>query len=152
MLVIPRLGINSRLYAYRLMRDLDDLFAALKQSRFRQRFRLNVPEQHYLHSKGLQWVLGHGRVFIAQRLAPAHPHNDGQQTPWRGHPVFIAQHATATCCRSCLQQWHDIAQGQALTLAEQDYVLEVLKTWLSKQSSLPAPVTIKQLDLFANDD
>ncbi len=29
----------------------------------------------------------------------AEPRNDGKQTPFRGHPVFTAQHATATCCR-----------------------------------------------------
>ncbi|MCP9485713.1 MAG: DUF4186 domain-containing protein [Gaiellaceae bacterium MAG52_C11] len=40
--------------------------------------------------------------MIAQRVAPAAPRKDGKQTPYRGHPVFVAQHATATCCRTVL--------------------------------------------------
>jgi len=44
--------------------------------------------------------------FITARLAPALLKNDGKQTPMRGHPVFIAQHATATCCRRCLWKWY----------------------------------------------
>lgn len=41
-------------------------------------------------------------------MAPKNIDNDGKQTPMRGHPVFIAQHATATCCRECLKKWHNI--------------------------------------------
>ena len=43
---------------------------------------------------------------IIKRIAPKEPLNDGKQTPMKGHPVFIAQHATATCCRECTRKWH----------------------------------------------
>ena len=49
--------------------------------------------------------------------------------------VFIAQHATATCCRGCLEQWHSIRKGRALTLEEKEYILVVLKTGLGNQAS-----------------
>lgn len=39
-------------------------------------------------------MLAHPRDFIAKRPAPAIPANDGKQTPFRGYPVFGAQHAT----------------------------------------------------------
>ena len=100
------------------MRDLDELFAALARFRFRSRFRLCAKEAAYLDSKGIEVVLGHAADFVRDRLAPAQPHNDGRQTPMRGHPVFIAQHATATCRRPCLAKWHGIAVGQPLTAAE----------------------------------
>lgn len=77
----------------------------------------------------------HGRGFIAARLAPAQPRNDGRQTPMRGHPIFVAQHATATCCRSCLAKWHGIPASQALSDAEQNYVLAVIARWLDEQLS-----------------
>lgn len=80
-------------------------------------------------------VMEHGRGFIAARLAPAQPRNDGRQTPMRGHPIFVAQHATATCCRSCLAKWHGIPAGQALSDAEQNYVLAVIARWLDEQLS-----------------
>ncbi|HFE7615161.1 TPA: DUF4186 family protein [Salmonella enterica subsp. enterica serovar Newport] len=65
-----------------------------------------------------------------KRLAPAHPANDGKQTPMRGHPVFIAQHATATCCRGCLAKWHQIPQGEPLSKAQQQYIVSVIHYWL----------------------
>jgi len=86
------------------IRDLDDLFAALGRSKFRSRFRLGVKEETYLVEKGLPVILDHGRKFLQERLAPAIPRRDGRQTPMRGHPVFIAQHATAACCRGCLEK------------------------------------------------
>lgn len=116
------------------MRPLDQLFAKLAASAFRGRFRLGSRERAYLESRGLETVLSHGRDFVAQRLAPAYPANDGRQTPMRGHPFFIAQHATATCCRSCLAKWHGIAAGRLLTEQEQSHVLAVTKRWLKAQA------------------
>lgn len=116
------------------MRDIDDIFAALAKSAFRRRFKLGPKERTYLADKGLAAVLEHGRDFIDKRLAPAHPVNDGKQTPMRGHPVFIAQHATATCCRGCLETWHHIAPGRELDARERAHVLTVIERWLTQQA------------------
>lgn len=118
------------------MRDFDDLFAALAKSQFRRRFALGEKEEDYLRRKSLPVILEHARDFIQGRLAPAAPNNDGRQTPMRGHPVFIAQHATATCCRRCLAKWHFIEQGQGLTQEEIDYVVQVIERWLKRTSPL----------------
>ncbi|MGE5610532.1 MAG: DUF4186 domain-containing protein, partial [Bacillota bacterium] len=115
------------------MRDLDELFEALKRSTFRSRFHLKGAELKYLQTKGLETVLSHARDFVAQRLAPAQPANDGQQTPMRNHPVFVAQHATATCCRGCLEKWHRIAKGRELSDKEQEYVVGVIERWIRKE-------------------
>ena len=115
------------------MRDLDIVFSRLGASRFRSRFRLGAKERAYLAERGLPTVLNHARDFVAKRLAPAQPLNDGRQTPMRGHPVFIAQHATATCCRSCLQKWHGIAADRPLTAAEQQHVVAAIERWLQAQ-------------------
>ncbi|HWJ24530.1 MAG TPA: DUF4186 domain-containing protein [Gemmatimonadaceae bacterium] len=112
------------------MRDLDDLFAALDQSAFRRRFRLGPRDREYLRTKGMDVVLGHAEDFIARRLAPAVPAKDGKQTPFRGHPVFVAQHATATCCRGCLEKWHAIPRGRELTDEEQAHVVAAIGRWL----------------------
>lgn len=111
------------------------VLAALSRSNFRNRFRLRPQEQAYLNAKGMATVEAHARRFIAERLAPAVISNDGQQTPMRGHPVFIAQHATATCCRQCIAQWHKIPAGHALSADEQDYIVQVLMHWISKQTA-----------------
>ena len=115
------------------MRDLDELFEALGRSAFRSRFRLGGREAAYLREKGLTVVLGHAREFVEKRLAPAEPANDGRQTPMRNHPVFIAQHATATCCRGCLEKWHHIPKGRPLSDREVQYVVAVLERWLLRR-------------------
>ena len=113
------------------MRDLELVFAALAKSAFRRKFHLTGKDLEYLHDKGLETVLAHATDFVSKRLAAAQPKNDGKQTPFRGHPVFVAQHATACCCRGCLQQWHGIGQGVALTAEQQDYVVNVIGRWLA---------------------
>jgi hypothetical protein len=115
------------------MREKDELFAALAGSTFRARFRLNGADRDYLSQKTLATVLEHGRQFVLERLAPAEPVNDGRQTPMRGHPVFVAQHATATCCRGCLAKWHNLPAGRPLSPDEVDYVVRVLQWWLEDQ-------------------
>src|SRR3954462_10623364 len=120
------------------MRDIEELFAALGASQFRSGFKLRGKELAYLRSKGLRVVLEHAADFIEKRLAPASPANDGKQTPMRNHTAFVAQHATATCCRGCLQKWHGIPKGRALDAGEKRYVRSVLERWLAEQER-PAP-------------
>jgi hypothetical protein len=115
------------------MRDLDDLFRALARSAFRARFRLNAADRAYLEAKGLPTVVAHARDFVARRLAPAEPARDGRQTPFRGHPAFVAQHATATCCRGCLEKWHRIPRGRPLADAEQAHAVAAVERWLREQ-------------------
>jgi len=116
------------------MRDLDSVFPKLAASPFRAKFQLGPKDRAYLESRGMDTVLDHARDFIAKRLAPAEPANDGRQTPWRGHPVFVAQHATATCCRSCLAKWHGIPAGRELSADEQAHAISVIERWLREMS------------------
>ncbi len=112
--------------------DLGELFDRLGRSEFRSGFRLRGRELEYLRRTGLGVVLEHAADFVEKRLAPAAPANDGKQTPTGNHPAFVAQHATATCCRGCLAKWHGVAKGRPLTEPEKDYVLRVIRAWLVK--------------------
>jgi predicted Fe-S protein YdhL (DUF1289 family) len=76
-------------------------------------------------------VMKQARELLAARLVPAVIANDGRQTPWRNHPVFVAQHATATCCRGCLEKTHEIRKGHELTPDELRHVLDVIERWLA---------------------
>lgn len=117
------------------MRDLRDIFTALESSAFRRNFSLGAKERDYLRRKGMTTIVQHARDFVARRLAPALPVNDGKQTPFKGHPVFVAQHATATCCRGCLEKWHRIPQGRELTQVEQAHVVSAITLWLENQET-----------------
>ncbi len=121
------------------MRELDKLFAALARAPFRQKFHLQGKDLDYLRHKGLTTILSHAEDFIEKRLAPAFPAKDGKQTPFRGHPVFVAQHATACCCRGCLTKWHQIPQGRPLNTEERVYIIKVLERWLREASPSEDP-------------
>ncbi len=108
------------------------LFDRLAGSEFRSRFHLTEQDRAYIEEKGLDTIRKHAREIVAKRLSAERPENDGKQTPMKGHPVFIAQHATACCCRSCLEKWHHIPSGKALTGDEQAYIAEVLMDWIQR--------------------
>src|SRR5687768_2663274 len=130
------------------MRDLDELFQALARSKFRARQRLGSDDLGRLRSRGLPATLAQGRALLQERLAPAEPARDGKQTPMRGHPVFVAQHATGSCCRGCLAKWHRIPAGRPLTEEELDQVLAVIERWLRQQDALSPIPSPSQLDLL----
>ena len=112
----------------------ENLKARLARSAFRTRFALRKSDLLYVQARGADALREHARRFVAERLAPAVPRNDGHQTPMRGHPVFVAQHATGTCCRRCLKKWHGVPEGSPLSLLEQDYVVDVVMRWIVEQS------------------
>ena len=100
---------------------------------FGRRFHLRGRERATAELRGPRTMRAHAAEIIAERLAPEEPRNDGRQTPYRNHPVFVAQHATATCCRSCLETWHDIAKGHRLDRDERAYVVEVIGRWIDRE-------------------
>jgi len=112
---------------------LEQLFSRLATSKFRSRFKLGNKEQGYLRDKGILVIEKHARDFVKERLVPTLPKNDGKQTPMKNHPVFIAQHATATCCRKCLEKWHQIERGKELTRQQTNYIVSLIMYWLRKE-------------------
>lgn len=117
------------------MNSYNDILNKLSKSKFRSSFHLKIKDFEYIKNKGIDMVRKHAYDFINSRLAPSYIPNDGKQTPMRGHPVFIAQHATATCCRSCLYKWHHISKNKELNQREKDYIVEVIMMWINKELS-----------------
>ena len=106
---------------------------SLKRSNFRSRFTLGAKDIDYIREKGMNTIRNHAIDFITDRIAPRNPKNDGRQTPIKNHPVFIAQHATATCCRRCMQKWHKIPKGKALNDTEIKFIVDLIIEWLNRQ-------------------
>ena len=115
------------------MIDYDLILDRLNKSNFRKSFYLKKNDIEYINKKGIETIKSHAYDFINKRLAPAVIINDGKQTPMRGHPVFIAQHATATCCRECLFKWHKIEKDRELMLIEIDFIVGLVMEWINRQ-------------------
>ena len=112
---------------------IENVLTRLSKSKFRSKFHLKQQDKDYVKEKGIDKIREHAYDFINKRLAPANIPNDGKQTPMRGHPVFIAQHATATCCRGCLYKWPKIQPGVELSQEQKDYIVNVIMTWIQNE-------------------
>ena len=111
--------------------NIEDMLDRLSKSKFRNSFHLNKNMKEYVKEKGFETIKSHTYDFINSRLKPAYISNDGKQTPMRQvHPTFIAQHATATCCRGCLEKWHHIPKGRELSDKEVDYIVSIIIRWI----------------------
>lgn len=115
------------------MNIIDNKLDSLSKSQFRSRFKLKENDKLYIKEKGLDKIEEHAYDFINKRLASDNLINDGKQTPMKGHPVFIAQHATATCCRGCLYKWHKIDKNHKLTSKEKNYIVNIIIEWLKRE-------------------
>ena len=103
----------------------------LQKSKFRSSFKLKQKDIDYINEKGMSMIKRHAVDFINQKLAPANPENDGKQTPMKNHPVFIAMHACACCCRTWLYKWHKIPMNKELTKDEKNYIYGLLIYWIT---------------------
>lgn len=115
------------------MQSIDEALDKLQQSKFRFSFHLSEKDKAYICDKGMDTIRLHATDFVSTRLAPEIIPNDGKQTPMRGHPVFVAQHATACCCRGCLYKWYKVKPGKTLTDAQIEKIVNLIMKWIERE-------------------
>ncbi len=115
------------------MATIEQTLTRLQKSTFRAKFHLSDKDRKYIEEKGIDTIRGHAGDFISKRLAPAYISNDGKQTSMRGHPVFVAQHACACCCRGCLNKWYRVPVGVELTENQQERIVNLLMAWIENE-------------------
>ncbi len=115
------------------MATIDEALERLQTSEFRARFHLSDKERRYVRDKGVDVIRRHAEEFVRTRLAPAQIPNDGRQTPMHGHPVFVAQHACACCCRGCLSKWYHVPKGIVLSEENQRRIVDLLMAWIVRE-------------------
>ena len=112
---------------------ISEALARLQKSSFRSKFHLSEKDKAFISEKGMDIIQTHAEDFVRLRLAPSDIPNDGKQTPMRGHPVFVAQHACACCCRGCLEKWYKIPKGTELSNDVQQGVVKLLMAWINRE-------------------
>ena len=113
--------------------NIEQALARLEKSVFRSKFHLKDNDKKYVSEKGMDVIRLHAKEFVSNRLAPENPANDGKQTPMRGHPVFLAQHACACCCRGCLEKWYKVPKNVKLNDIQQERIVNLLAAWIEKE-------------------
>lgn len=115
---------------------INRLLDSLSKSKFRGSFHLNKRMKDLVLDKGLDKISKDAYEILEKRVASSNPKNDGKQTPMRQtHPVFIAQHATGTCCRGCIERIHNIPKGRELSSVEVKYLVNVIMFWIQREVS-----------------
>lgn len=112
---------------------IKNILDRLSKSKFRSSFHLKDKDILYIEDKGIDKIRNHAYDFVTKRLADTSNVTDGKQTPMKGHPVFIAQHATGTCCRRCLEKWHYISKNKNMTYDDIKYVVDIIMSWIEKE-------------------
>jgi hypothetical protein len=115
--------------------DVEHTLASLKKEWIRHQF---------WHRPLDQWAVNYARRKGRLELHAALAHRlrqcvgvkstrDGRQTPWSKNPIYYAQHATACCCRRCIEYWHGIPPERPLTEGELDYFLQLCILYLKER-------------------
>ncbi len=117
----------------KIIQTIAEALEKLQKSDFRSSFHLRAKDKEYVRSRGMETIRRDAAKFVADRLAAAQPKNDGRQTPMKGHPVFIAQHATGCCCRGCLNKWYHVPRGVPLSAEQQQKIVNLLLAWIEKE-------------------
>ena len=117
-----------------MKQDINTLLDSLAKAKFRGSFHLNKKMKDYVKEKGMEKIISDAYEIIKKRIAVKNPLNDGKQTPMKQvHPVFIAEHATGTCCRGCLERIHHISKNKELNEEEINYIINIIKTWIERE-------------------
>jgi len=103
----------------------------LNRSKFRRSFCLNFIDKKNVRGAGMDRIRQDAYFFVNKRLK--NPSEDTRITPYRGHPVFTAQHATATCCRKCLWKWHRIPEFKVLDEEDISRVVGIIMSWIRNE-------------------
>jgi len=76
----------------------------------------------------------HARKILKQRIGKENNYMEGRQTPMVGNEIVsYAQHATGTCCRRCLEYWHNIPTGVGLSEDQLDYCVELVLRYIEER-------------------
>lgn len=116
----------------RSINDVLNTFASLKNEFIRHTFWHKPINQHAINharKKGRTGLRPAVKKHLATAIGGAHPFRDGYQTTMKDDApsaIPFGQHATATCCRKCLEYWHGIPQGKELSDAELNYFSELV--------------------------
>lgn len=120
----------------RQLNDVEHTFTKLRLELIRHYFwHVDIDEQARNHAlrKGRTALLGSAVNRIAKAVGVENPYRDGRQTPFTGNVIYYAQHATASCCRTCIEYWHGIEKGRALTAEEQNYLIQLVTLYIDER-------------------
>lgn len=116
------------------VRDVEHTIEALKHEHVRHEFwcavELTERALTYARKRGRTGMQVAAHAIIRTSVGKPRDAFDGRRTPWetspKAHILHFAQHATATCCRQCIQVWYGIPTDRPLNEADIEYFAQLL--------------------------
>jgi hypothetical protein len=126
--------INWERVHLRSLGDIEFTIEALEKEWIRHHFwHVEIPQKaiNYALRKGSVALKDSIRSRLNSSVALAKPFHDGIQTPFESNnPIHYAQHATASCCRKCIEKWHGIERGKDLNEEEITYLTQLIMEYI----------------------
>ena len=116
--------------------DAPFIFQSLKNELIRKIYwEIQIPEKDILkaHKLGVKQLSENIIHRMSTQIGVEKPYRNGF-TPYAGNVIYYAQHATATCCRRCMQYWYDIPMGRALTRKEILFTKDLMLLYLKEKA------------------
>lgn len=118
------------------IKDADFIFSSMRRELIRQVF-FQTPIDEIAVAKAVEL----GRVGVEERARRLLKQRIGKFTAWDGRQVPMgkgdivnyAQHATATCCRACLEAWHNIPADQELSAQQLDFCTKLVMRYVGEK-------------------
>ena len=61
---------------------------------------------------------------------------DSTQTPKGKDIIYLAQHATGTCCRRCIEEWYGINKEEIMNEEQINFLTEIIMTYINEKVTL----------------
>ncbi|MGB7290958.1 MAG: DUF4186 family protein [Thermodesulfobacteriota bacterium] len=122
----------------REVKDVEHSFTMLKTELIRHVFWHTPIDQraiNHARRKGRQKLREAAQNRLWKYVANEENFREGRQTPRQGNIIYYAQHATACCCRRCMEYWHDIPVGIKLSQNQVEYFLELIMLYVKDRLS-----------------
>ncbi|RZJ48871.1 MAG: DUF4186 family protein [Chryseobacterium sp.] len=82
--------------------------------------------------KGIDAIKNDTIKRLTKYIGIPNPFRDGI-TPYEGNIIHYGQHATGSCCRTCIEFWHGIPKGRSLTANEVSYLSNLISAYAVKR-------------------
>lgn len=112
---------------------IDQTLFHLAKTKYRRQYVLSPKLKEYCRQTGMEKLRRKAFEIVREKVSSPYYKGEGRQTPLDGHPIYIAMHATGTCCRTCLEVWHSIVSGRRLTEKDIIYIVDTIMEWIKRQ-------------------
>jgi hypothetical protein len=127
--------VNFSRTQVRNIQDVEYTVESLKKEWIRHKYwfheSINIRAVNRARRKGVLGTQLAAEKILTRGVGPAFPYRDGHQVPYESADIVnYARHATAACCRKCIEYWHGVPTGREMTPDEIGYLVKLVMKYV----------------------